>query len=97
VKVETPRAHIEIARVHEPRALSLDACEAGTLSRIDAEVIIHEELPLEHLHPAVLTAVIVERRDGSGCPVEQEHLETLVRVSARTRIAARTHKKRPAG
>jgi hypothetical protein len=97
VKVELARAQIEIAGVHEPRASNLDACEAGTLSRIDAEVIIHEDLPLEHLHPAVLTAVIVERRDGPRRPVEQEHLETLVRVSARTRIAARTHEKRPAG
>jgi hypothetical protein len=97
VKVETARAQIEIAGLQEPRAPSLDACEAGTLSRIDAQVVVHEELPLEHLHPAVLTAVIVERRDGSGCPVEQEHLETPVRISARTRIAARTHKKRPAG
>jgi hypothetical protein len=97
VKVETARTEIEIAGIQEARASSLDACEAGTLARVDAEVIIHEELPLEHLHPAVLTAVIVERRDGSGCPVEQEHLETPVRISARTRIAARTHKKRPAG
>jgi hypothetical protein len=97
VKVETPRAQIEIAGIHEPRALSLDACEAGTLSRIDAAVIVHEELPLKHLHPAVLTAVVVERGDGPRRPVEQEHLETLVGVSARTRVAARTHKKRPAG
>jgi hypothetical protein len=97
VKIEAPRAKIEIAGGHEPRALSLDPSEAGTLSRIDTEVIVHEELPVEHLHPAVLTTVIVQGRDGSGSPVEQEHLETPVRVNARTRIAARTHKERPAG
>jgi hypothetical protein len=95
VKVERARAQVQIAGVHEPGALRFDACEAGTLSRIDTEVIIHEELAFEHLHPAVLSAVVVERRDGSGCPVQQEHLETLVSVSARTRIAARTDKKRP--
>ena len=62
MKVETARAQIEIAGVHEPRASGFDAREAGTLSGIDAEVIVHDELPLEHLHPAVLTAVIVERQ-----------------------------------
>jgi hypothetical protein len=95
VEIEPARAQIQIAGVHQPRAFRFDPCEAGTLASIDSEVVIHEELPLEHLHPAVLAAVIVEWRDGSGRPIEEEHLETLVRVSARTRIAARTQKKRP--
>jgi hypothetical protein len=58
--------------------LRFDAREAGAVSSIDAEVVVHDELPLEHLHPAVLPTVVVDRRDGSGRPVEKEHLETLV-------------------
>jgi hypothetical protein len=78
VKVKLARTQIEIAGLHEARALRFDAREAGAVSSIDAEVIVHDELPLEYLHPAVLAAVIVDRRDGSGRPVEKEHLETLV-------------------
>jgi hypothetical protein len=78
VKVELARAQIEIAGLHEARALRFDAGEAGAVSSIDTEVVIDDELPFEHLHPAVLAAVVVDRRDGSGRPVEKEHLETLV-------------------
>jgi hypothetical protein len=50
--------------------LRFNAREAGTLGRVEAKVVVDDELPFEHLHPTVLTAVIVYRRRGTSRPVE---------------------------